>query len=108
MIISTSVLNTALNLQFNSGDRTYTVKLLYVDSGAAESSPETIDFSAAANGIVQLVSSVFFAVPSGYTVDGIQVEDDLSTVLIEEDVTDEVFTADGTFTINNIIVQLED
>lgn len=107
MTIDTLLLNSALDGQFNGGGRTYSVILLY-DGSPNESDPETVDFTAASNGSVGFTSSIFFAVPSGTTVIGLQVLNDLNDILIEESVPDETFSSNGTFTINNIIITLND
>ena len=106
MEISVSLFNTALDSVFNASATTYEVTLLF--SGATSSTPETIDFTASSGGVVQLSSSVFFAVASGTTVIGLEVANDIGTVLIEETVPSETFASNGTFTINDIIVTLTD
>jgi hypothetical protein len=105
MIISTTVKNAMLNGEFNDGGKTYSLILLF-DGSPSESDPETIDFTTSTTGTLQLTGSVFFAVLSGTTVIGVQVLDDDDNILIEEGVDDETFTANGTFTVNNIIVTI--
>lgn len=108
MTIDTALLNSALNGIFNGGGRTYSVVLLWEDNPEPESDPETVDFTNASNGSVGFASSIFFAVPSGTTVIGLQVKNDLGSILVEETVPDETFATNGTFTINNIIITLND
>ena len=104
MQISTTTLNTRLNALFNAGGRTYTMAIAFSDS--TESDPETIDFTSASSASVGIASSVFFPVASGKTVTVIIIQDDLSNVIILEDVEDETFSANGTYTVNNVITTL--
>ncbi len=108
------VLNEAVDVVFDIGIQEegfwYRMKLLY---SVGESDPETITFKEAgdgalANGVTELTASVFFAVSSGKTVQGLQVYNSDDEILIEENVPDEEFTANGTFTVNNIVVTIAD
>lgn len=109
MAISTTlVLNPALDTEFNDGAKTYKIKLLY-DGVPSESSPETVTFTGASGGSVGLSSSVFFAVPSGTSVIGVQVLDNLDNVLVEEGINPaEVFSSNGTYTVNNVLVTISE
>lgn len=106
MAISELVLNGVLDTEFSENDAVYGVQLLY-QTGEGASSIETIVFDGADGGAVNLTSSVFFAVPSGKNVTKVIVWKDATEVLIEE-VVDPVqeFTANGTYTVNNVIVTL--
>ena len=103
MQISTTVLNAMLNGEFNTEATTYSLKLLF-DGSPSESDPETIDFTAASGGLVQLASSAFFAITAGTTITGLQVLNSADDVLIEEGFADVVYLTNGTFTVNNITV----
>jgi hypothetical protein len=106
MIINVTVLNGMLDSTFNQGAGvTYTLELSY--SGGTFSSPATIDFTTASGGVVQLTASTFFAISSGTTVTGIRVKDSFGDIhILETFATPETYTANGTFTVNNIIVTL--
>lgn len=106
MAVYELVLNGALDTEFNDGAKTYSIQLIY-DGVPSESDPETITFTGASGGSVGLTTSVFFAVPSGTSVIGVQVLDNLANVLIEEGINPaEVFATNGTYTVNNVLVTL--
>ncbi len=105
MQILVTVLNAALNTEFNDVGKTYNVRLVW-SAGGGLSSPVTIDFTNAGNGTVQLVSAISIAVASGTTVTGIQVRDNIDEILLTDTIASETYTTAGTFTINNIIVTL--
>ncbi len=105
MQISVTVLNVAMDTEFNNGSKTYNVRLVW-SAGGGTSDPITIDFTSAVNGSVQLTSAKSFTVSSGVTVTGIQVRDNLGEMLLSDTITSETFVAAGTFTINNIIITL--
>lgn len=104
MIVSTTALNGALDTHFNNGSRTYSLKLKY--DGGGESSPLTIEFTAASGGSISLLTTVYFAVTSGITVTGIRVYDDLSVMYIDEDITPKTHSANGTYTVSALTLSL--
>ncbi len=102
--IATTVLNSTLNAIFNEAEVVFTCEIR--NSGGSTIASGTIDFTNASNGQVQLVSSIFFAVSSGVTVASVVVTNNAIGTVLTEPITPETFTANGTFTINDIIVSL--
>jgi len=107
MLIDTDIINIALNAvfngEYNSALLTYRLRLKS-SSGLYES---TIDFNTASNGVVQMSSPIYYAIPSGVTISGIIVfsyED--STTLVDEDLTGKTFTTNGTYTVSSLSISL--
>ena len=95
-----------------------THKFLLLLDGGVEPDEQDGTFTDGVNGMIELDSSVFFAVSSGTSIIGLQViaprfypnavtigqfdRDDL--IIIEEGFADVVYLTNGTFTVNNITV----
>lgn len=105
MQINPTVLNTMLDNVFKASATTYQIKLAF--SGDTFSDPETVTFETASGGVTELTASKSFAITSGTTVTGILVINATlgsGVTLISETITNEVYTADGTFTVNNVTI----
>jgi hypothetical protein len=101
MIVDIALYNKALDDVFKDGTKTYKIRLV-VNTGLYEN---TVTFTTASGGATQLPSSTFFAIPSGTTVSGVQVNADviLGTKTLDTPV---AFTSNGTFTVSNVVISL--
>lgn len=103
MKISITVLNGALDNQFNNVSRTYTLEIEGTGLGVTTN---TINFNSAAVGVVEMSSPSYFAVPSGGVITGIKVIDELSKEYLTYDVTDRTYSASGTYTVSSLSITL--
>ena len=108
MVTSVVIKNAMLSIEFGNFGGSNHVELqtpTYVTIGT----DALIAFSDAVGGVIQTSSSVVFSVASGNTVGAIQVsKGTTSHIMILEDVINETFTANGTYTINLVSVTLTD
>ena len=107
MLIDIDIIDIALdsvfNGEYNSALLTYKLRLKS-SSGVYES---TIDFNVASNGVVQMSSPVYYAIPSGITISGIIVfSNEDSKTLVDENLTGKTFTSNGTYTVSSSSISL--
>lgn len=105
MEISLSIYNDMLDKYFyNGGSLVYVV--LY-DNSDNQVGFQSVFFDQASGGEATTASSVVFTIDAGDTVAKLEIEDDTNYVIAQEDLTDEVFSTAGTYTINSITAKLE-
>jgi hypothetical protein len=109
--INDTVLNAAMDAEYNAAGFTYTL-ILTDDGSAISGASETCDFNAASmdstKSMVDLASPVYFALASGITVDGLSLSrsDGTSLGILSESVTSKTYTAAGTYTVSDLIVKV--
>jgi len=105
MKISASIYNAMLDKYFyNEGNVLYAV--LY-DNTDTQVGFQNVSFPKASSAEVENSSAIIFTIDAGDTVAKLEIEDEASLVILEEDLEDKTFSTQGTYSINVVNIKLE-
>lgn len=100
--------NELLDVVFNPSPNTMVVSLLD-SSDSVIDYDDTATFTVASGGVTHLSAPILFVVPSGTTVSRLTVSyltAYFGADVIDEDLTNEVFSSNGTYTVSDITVTM--
>ena len=115
--LDSSVLNGILNDLFNATDITQYKLQLGTSGGVISGLTENCSFANAVYdsvnklAYVDLDATVFFTIPSGTTIDRLYLSGDVNpsgvrVYIVDELITERVYTSNGTYTVSNFIIKL--
>ena len=105
MKISPLIYNAMLDKYFyNEGNVLYAV--LY-DNTDTQVGFQNVSFPEASSAEVENSAAIIFTIDAGDTVAKLEIENEASLVILEEDLEDKTFSTQGTYSINVVNIKLE-
>lgn len=109
--LSSQTSRKALDDMFN-GEPTVTYELSVTNNGTVVGTTTACSFKSAVydsgNNLayVELDNPIYFVITSGSVINGVLLTDDVPVTILTDSITERTYTADGTYTVSNLIVKL--